>query len=80
VLTIRSPEENVMNIRFTEARPSQQSSSPAAVSAVAPGAQVTPIRHVHRDRDFGVGYGNSSGYGRERRYTSNGFAPLFRCA
>ncbi len=21
-------------------------------------------RHVHRDRDFGIGYGNSSGYGR----------------
>jgi hypothetical protein len=43
-------------------------------------AQAAPIRHVHRDRDFGVGYGNSSGYGRDRRYTSNGFAPLFRCA
>jgi hypothetical protein len=39
-----------------------------------------PIRHVHRQRDFGIGYGNSSGYGRDRSYTSNGFAPLFRCA
>lgn len=24
---------------------------------------------VHRERDFGVGYGNSSGYGSNRTYT-----------
>jgi len=28
-------------------------------------------RHLHRERDFGVGYGNSSGYASQRRYTSN---------
>ncbi|MGO4220559.1 hypothetical protein AB4Y64_01645 [Lysobacter sp. TAF61] len=29
------------------------------------------IHHVHRQRDFGVGYGNSSGYASERHYTSD---------
>lgn len=30
-----------------------------------------PVQHVHRDRDFGVGYGNSSGYASDRHYTSD---------
>jgi hypothetical protein len=69
-----------MNARLAEVRtnaPTNQ--APVAVAALG-AAQATPTRHQHRERDFGVGYGNSSGYGRERRYTSNGFAPLFRCA
>ena len=33
-----------------------------------------------RVRDFGVGYGNSSGYATTRRYASNWSAPRFRCA
>ena len=70
-----------MNTRLAQTRTSQTSTSPAPVAVAAPGAaQVAPIRHLHRERDFGVGYGNSSGYGSNRRYTSNGFAPLFRCA
>ena len=70
-----------MNVRFAEARLSYPSDQPAAVAAAAQGAVLqAPIRHVHRQRDFGVGYGNSSGYGRDRHYTSNAFAPLFRCA
>jgi hypothetical protein len=81
----RSPEEIVMNARFVETsasfRPDQ---SLVAVVIPAPsGANTTlqaPTRHMHRQRDFGVGYGNSSGYGRDRSYTSSGFAPLFRCA
>jgi hypothetical protein len=72
-----------MNARLAEA-PASSRSNPASVAAAAsPGASAVlqaPMRHVHRQRDFGVGYGNSSGYGRERHYTSNGFAPLFRCA
>jgi hypothetical protein len=76
----RSPEEIVMNARFIEAFASRNSNTLASVAVAARGAaQVAPTRHVHRERDFGVGYGNSSGYGRDR-YTSNGFAPLFRCA
>ena len=33
-----------------------------------------------RVREFGVGYGNSSGYATTRRYASNWGAPRFRCA
>lgn len=70
-----------MNIRFNESRPSNNPVTTAAVAVAAPGAaQAASSRHLHRERDFGVGYGNSSGYGRDHRYTSNGFAPLFRCA
>ncbi|GAB3387309.1 hypothetical protein [Lysobacter fragariae] len=39
-----------------------------------------PVRHLHRERDFGVGYGNSSGYASNRRYTDNWVQPYFRCA
>lgn len=39
-----------------------------------------PIRHLHRERDFGVGYGNSSGYAAPRRYADNAALPRFRCA
>ena len=39
-----------------------------------------PTRHLHRDRDFGIGYGNSSGYASERRYTSDWGPSRFRCA
>jgi hypothetical protein len=72
-----------MNTRFAEARafffrPANLAYAVAAAQGAAPQAPAT--RHLHRERDFGVGYGNSSGYGRDRHYTSNGFAPLFRCA
>lgn len=44
-------------------------------SAVVP----MPTRHVHRERDFGVGYGNSSGYASARRYADPREQPRFRC-
>ena len=37
--------------------------------AQAPAAIAT--RQAHRERDFGVGYGTSSGYASQRRYSSN---------
>ena len=37
-------------------------------------------RLVRRERDFGIGYGRSSGYGCTRRYTSDWAQPRFRCA
>ena len=43
-------------------------------------AQLNAPRSQHRERDFGVGYGNSSGYASHRRYSSSSFQPLFRCA
>lgn len=35
-------------------------------------------RPARRERDFGVGYGTSSGYASTRRYASNWAAPRFR--
>lgn len=46
---------------------------PAAASAA-------PSRHPHRQRDFGVGYGNSSGYASTRQYASNWAPPRFKFA
>jgi hypothetical protein len=39
---------------------------------------VTKARLFRRERDFGIGYGRSSGYGLDRRYTSDWGAPRFR--
>ena len=33
---------------------------------------------IHRERDFGVGYGSSSGYASNRHYASSS-ATIFRC-
>lgn len=38
-----------------------------------------PSRPPHRSRDFGVGYGTSSGYASNRSYVSTNVVPLFRC-
>lgn len=38
-----------------------------------------PIRHQHRERDFGIGYGNSSGYGSEEHYVHRWGPDRFRC-
>lgn len=37
-----------------------------------------PHGHVHRDRDFGIGYGNSSGYGSPLHFTDGHVDALFR--
>ena len=37
-----------------------------------------PPRHLHRQRDFGIGYGNSSGYGSELHYVDGHVDPIFR--
>lgn len=37
------------------------------------------IRHQHRERDFGIGYGNSSGYGCEEHYARPWGPDRFRC-
>ncbi len=50
----------------------------ASIQTPAPDA--LPARREHRERDFGIGYGNSSGYVSNRRYASHWGAPLFRCA
>ena len=37
-------------------------------------------RRERRERDFGVGYGNSSGYASAKRYTKDWGLTRFRCA
>jgi len=63
-----------MNVRTFEPRRQDNNQK------CAPATQSAPVRHLHRERDFGVGYGNSSGYNSNRRYSNSGFEPLFRCA
>ncbi len=58
----------------------------AAIAAIAERRQGP--RHVindndrldphYRERDFGIGYGSSSGYVRTRSYTASNQRPLFR--
>ena len=39
-----------------------------------------PARRERRARDFGIGYGNSSGYATDKRYTKDWGLTRFRCA
>lgn len=55
--------------------------TPVPTAAAKPANVVAmPTRHVHRQRDFGIGYGNSSGYASQRSYVSDWAQPRFRCA
>lgn len=60
----------------------QPTSPSPRTNAASSGAVVIPMptRHTHRERDFGVGYGNSSGYAAARQYASNWAPPRFKCA
>lgn len=51
--------------------PRTTTTNATAVNAVA-------VR-VHRERDFGVGYGSSSGYASSRRYADSRGGTYFRC-
>ena len=44
----------------------------------SPQADDVPLRHRHRQRDFGIGYGNSSGYGVDVHYVDGHEDPIFR--
>lgn len=44
----------------------------------APRVPVAPPRPARRERDFGIGYGRSSGYASAHRYTSEWAPPCFR--
>ena len=59
---------------------------PAAGDAAARPAQGTArtptgprLRHVHRPREFGIGYGNSSGYADGVHYVDGHEDSMFRC-
>jgi hypothetical protein len=61
---------NVQTLQFPRPNPSKT----ASFTPSAP-AQLKP-----RERDFGIGYGKSSGYASNRRYAADWVQPLFRCA
>lgn len=46
---------------------------------VPPETADVSVRHLHRERDLGIGYGNSSGYGSTLHFTDGHVDPLFRC-
>lgn len=57
--------------------------NPSPLSPTTASVRVTPAAHPprsqHRQRDFGIGYGSSSGYASERHYASQFNQRLFRC-
>ena len=57
----------------------RRSPRPATAStSAAPGQAAT--RREYRERDFGIGYGRSSGYASDKRYASDWTGALrFRC-
>ncbi len=52
---------------------------PNPMPTLAPTVAAALTRRPHRERDFGVGYGNSSGYASSRRYAGTSGQPRFRC-
>lgn len=56
--------------------------APASANNAANDARVVAFNPSNRsrERDFGVGYGNSSGYASNRRYTTEWAPPRFRFA
>ena len=55
--------------------------APSAKSApVSPLALMNAPSRNHRERDFGVGYGNSRGYASDRRYAEDWGQERFRMA
>lgn len=51
---------------------------PAASTRPSPAASLP--RREPRSRDFGIGYGSSSGYFSQRRYAGSPAASRFRCS
>lgn len=53
-------------------------------TATVPSRSTSPLSPVaasgrYRERDFGIGYGTSSGYAHDKRYTSDWGHARFRC-
>ena len=61
-----------MNASRIAAFPLRPSASPR------PGLAAAPVIR-YRERDYGVGYGASSGYAADRRYASDWASAPFRC-
>lgn len=63
-----------MNVSTLQTRNTTPTPSATAILALQ------PPRREHRERDFGIGYGSSSGYATHRRYATHWGEPRFRCA
>jgi hypothetical protein len=50
------------------------------VNASAKVVSFSAARRIYRERSFGVGYGSSSGYALDKRYTTDWGQIRFRCA
>jgi hypothetical protein len=59
--------------------PSSPRTPVAMLSRNAVAAQVVQTSSRYRERDFGIGYGTSSGYALDKRYTSDWGRARFRC-
>jgi hypothetical protein len=70
--TMDANRKNSANITGGHARERRRTPSQVRDEAVE------AARHVHRERDFGVGYGNSSGYADVEHFTDRHADPLFR--
>lgn len=66
-----------MNAYYTTANRKSVSAPTATTRQYVSGT--SPSRPPRRERDFGVGYGTSSGYATTRHYVPNNAARLFRC-
>ncbi|WP_149195122.1 hypothetical protein [Luteimonas suaedae] len=55
-------------------------SGPRPLPAVVIASARVAVAREPRSRDFGVGYGHSSGYAHARRYAGTAFVPRFRIA
>ena len=53
--------------------------APRTPVAVQSQVESTPSSARYRERDFGIGYGASSGYAQDKRYTSDWGQAHFRC-
>lgn len=64
----------------TESTPSPNVAEAHSVETGADNVVALASHERYRSREVGVGYGRSSGYGLDRRYTSDWGAERFRCA
>ena len=58
--------------------PAAPGASPQRMPAPTQFDAEEPARHVHRARDYGVGYGSSSGYGAALHFIDGHVDPPFR--
>ncbi|MGH8033405.1 MAG: hypothetical protein ACREO8_13860 [Luteimonas sp.] len=75
-----STQTRTTQTRIAAARPVDTVIAVIAVIAGADAAAIAGVpRREHRARDFGVGYGSSSGYAADRRYADNWGNARFIC-